>query len=649
MMAGQGYHLEVATTKAEDAIDMNPAKSRVVTILKKLEERIHTLDGLLPAVNIFEDDVLVTDKWDHLTIRPAQAGSGRPLKSRKVYASNHPGEEGRQGRLQLEVVTKHHMPYKINIHKEDGSTTTKTLTDCAEHGLMVLHHPETIKVYECVELADSLRAVYSEINLRSDWDEWNMDDTPPDIPWAGTPTVSDPAWDHLFASTNPEILQALKAHADSIKDTLPQKHKHKNKTINELGIFRYNDFFMHAFPRAQRVPGEGLIRVAQTVIHKGKPHIIHPFYTDRAALIDTESLAEEAADIMVESHTKDGFPFFLPTDATSSLPPTPNFGGGAARHITLLFSDPGIRGLSPAYMAKIKKDFPAHGFGFNRPINYRDVMGYKETHLDPATQPQDLARERAKQKTNTTITEAEAGPIKEPPNDQSKHTDLDVIQATKNPQCAVILAPVSNFARLHVTPMGHDILKALKQFVSDDGDMIDDPDVDFLDPDLSRAVQLSAPPNTNLSNGIPLDNVTLQMAQGSSCALLPCTPHAGAGLAERDTHRNIRIHIVLHKLPPPFPTHKDQSSAAYVSPPILRHFCGKRPSTHHPHNPCQAETLALHHSCTWPPFFLHSLTRTNSQVERKTQRPRPPRTWGPFRPCQHHGQDKYRGPSGTDT
>ncbi len=79
--------------------------------------------------------------------------------------------------------------------------------------------------------------------------------------------------------------------------------------------------------------------------------------------------------------------------------------------------------------------------------------------------------------------------------------------------------------------------------------------------------------------GIPLEQVTLQMSRGISCALLPCTPHAGAGLKERDAHRNLRIHIVLFHLPPDLPTSEDQASAAYISPPILPQFCGKTPTT----------------------------------------------------------------------
>jgi hypothetical protein len=125
-------------------------------------------------------------------------------------------------------------------------------------------------------------------------------------------------------------------------------------------------------------------------------------------------------------------------------------------------------------------------------------------------------------------------------------------------------------------------MRGLKELVSENGALIEDPDVNYLDHKLSRAMHLSAPPNTNLSMGIPLEQITLQMSRGSSCALLPCTPHAGAGLEERDTHRNIRLHIVLYPNPPPLPTSADQASAAYVSPPILHQFCGKIPKDIHP-------------------------------------------------------------------
>jgi hypothetical protein len=90
--------------------------------------------------------------------------------------------------------------------------------------------------------------------------------------------------------------------------------------------------------------------------------------------------------MMVESHTKEGVQFFTPTNDTNALPPTPNFGGGAARHVTLLSlvaSDPGIRGLPPSYMSQTAAAFQNIAFNFNRPINYSDVTGYKETHGRP--------------------------------------------------------------------------------------------------------------------------------------------------------------------------------------------------------------------------------------------------------------------------
>jgi hypothetical protein len=280
------------------------------------------------------------------------------------------------------------MPFKINIRQADGSITTKPLEECAAQGLLVLHHPDATKIYENQEVANALRAIYTRLRLRSDWESWDMDETPEDIPWAGTPTVNNSAWNNLFASTNPDIQQALKKHASEIKEKRPTKITHKHNTVNELGIFRHGNFFMHAFQRALKVPGEGLIRIARTVVHNGKTHTIHPFFTDRKALVDTESLMEQVADIIVASHTKDGEPFFTPTAATRALPPTPNFGGGAARHITLLTSDPGILGLSAAYMTQLENDYPEYDFGFNRPINLRDVMGYIELHRDPATEAQ---------------------------------------------------------------------------------------------------------------------------------------------------------------------------------------------------------------------------------------------------------------------
>jgi hypothetical protein len=477
------------------------------------------------------------------------------------------------------------MPYKINIRQADGSITIKPLEECAAQGLLVLHHPDAIKIYEDQEVANALRTIYTLLGLRTDWETWNMDSTPVGIPWAGTPTVNNSAWNNLFASTNPKIQQALTKHASDTKERKPTKARHKHNTINELGIFRYGDLFMHAFPRAHRVPGEGLIRIAQTVMHKGTPHTIHPFFTDQRALVDTEALMEQVTDIIVESHTKDGEPFFPPTAASSALPPTPNFGGGMARHITLLASDPGILGLSAAYMAQLEIDFPGYDFGFNRPINLRNAMGYIELHRDPATEFQGQAARPTKKRAEATTREVGDRPIKRPCKKQSWHTDLAVIQATSKPACAVILAPVSNTSQLHVAPMGQDLMRGLKELVSENGSLNEDPDANYLDPNISRALHLSAPPNTNLSMGIPLEQVTLQMSRGTSCALLPCTPHAGAGLAERDTHRNLRIHIILYPSPPPFPTSADQSSAAYISPPILHQFSGKIPQhTHHLHH-----------------------------------------------------------------
>jgi hypothetical protein len=102
-------------------------------------------------------------------------------------------------------------------------------------------------------------------------------------------------------------------------------------------------------------------------------------------------------------------------------------------------------------MEKTAADFPQFGFNFNRPLNYREVTGYKETHVDPEADQQGSATPAK-----------DEGPIKAPTGDQSKHTDLGVPQATSSPMCAVLLAPVSNTSKLHVTPMGQDVLAALK-------------------------------------------------------------------------------------------------------------------------------------------------------------------------------------------
>jgi hypothetical protein len=468
------------------------------------------------------------------------------------------------------------MPYKIYIQKEPGAKKIlKPLMECINQGLLVLHHPETTKVYEDEGLLRTMKDIYHNLDLPTDWENWDVDDTPATVPWAGTPTSSHPAWDDLFASTNKKILLALKNLTEKKKQSLKNNSSDDgyipHGTINELGILRHGETFMHAFPRAQRVPGKGLIRVAQSILYKGRHRVIHPFFTDRRALLHTEELVEKASDIMVESHTKEGFPFFTPTHDTERLPPTPNFGGGAARHVTLLASDPGIRGLPPSYMTQTEKEFPNVGFNFNRPMNYRDTMGYKETHVDPEADSQEA----------TPLPE-ELGPIKAPTGDQSKHTDLGVPQATSRPLCAVLLAPISSSSRLHVCPMGQDVLLALKNYTQEEGTEADAEDVDFLDESLSRAVHLTAPPNTNLSNGIPLDTITLQMSQGQSCALLPCTPHAGAGLFETDTNRNLRLHIVLFNREPPLPTSMSQTAEAFISPPIFRQFCGERPQNFAP-------------------------------------------------------------------
>ena len=214
-------------------------------------------------------------------------------------------------------------------------------------------------------------------------------------------------------------------------------------------------------------------------------------------------------------------------------------------------------------MEETASDFPQFVFSFNRPLNYRDVTGYKEHLVDPEADPQDempLKKDK--------------GHFKAPTGDQSKHTDLGVHQATNSPMCAIILAPISSSSKLHVTPMGHDVMAALKNHTSIQGSMADYDDFDFLDKDLSREVHLSAPPNTNLSNGIPLESVMLQLSQGQSCALLPCTPHAGAGISKRNTDRNFRLHIVLYHCLPPLLTSLNQTSGAYISTPLFHQFCG---------------------------------------------------------------------------
>jgi hypothetical protein len=98
-------------------------------MLQKIEEHIHTMDGLMPFINIFEGDVLVHNKWDSQTIKPSHAGSGLPKKSRKFYADSHPGKEGPQGRLQLEV--SHALQ---NLHPEGHQHKNNKAT----HGL---HQP----------------------------------------------------------------------------------------------------------------------------------------------------------------------------------------------------------------------------------------------------------------------------------------------------------------------------------------------------------------------------------------------------------------------------------------------------------------------------------------------------------------------------
>jgi hypothetical protein len=71
----------------------------------------------------------------------------------------------------------------------------------------------TIKVYEDEGLLLTLKNLYKSLNLPTDWDNWDVDNTPITVPWAGTPSSSDPEWDDLFASTNKKILLALTREA----------------------------------------------------------------------------------------------------------------------------------------------------------------------------------------------------------------------------------------------------------------------------------------------------------------------------------------------------------------------------------------------------------------------------------------------------
>jgi hypothetical protein len=178
MFAGLGYHFEVATTKTEDIRGTDLADTKAAALMRKIEQRFNTLDGFLPDVNIFDDDVLVEDEWDEFTIKPDRDQPSQPLTSRKVYGTNHPGEPGTQGRTQLEIVTEHHMPYKLNIRQADGSIKIKPLEECAAQGLLVLHHPDATKIYEDQEFATALRNIYSLLGLKTDWETWDMDRTP---------------------------------------------------------------------------------------------------------------------------------------------------------------------------------------------------------------------------------------------------------------------------------------------------------------------------------------------------------------------------------------------------------------------------------------------------------------------------------------
>jgi hypothetical protein len=139
-------------------------------------------------------------------------------------------------------------------------------------------------------------------------------------------------------------------------------------------------------------------------------------------------------------------------------------------------------------MTQLENDYPEYDFGFNRPINLRDVMGYIELHRDPATEAQAPAARPSKRKATAPPLEAGDRPIKRPCKKQSWHTDLAVIQATSKPACAVILAPISNTSRLHVAPMGQDLIRGLKELVSEDGSLIENPDVNYLDHNISRAI-----------------------------------------------------------------------------------------------------------------------------------------------------------------
>jgi hypothetical protein len=75
MFAGLWYHFEVATTKTEDMLETDLAHTRVAALMRKIEQRFNTLDGFLPDVNIFEDDVRMGRIHNQARPRPAQPAS----------------------------------------------------------------------------------------------------------------------------------------------------------------------------------------------------------------------------------------------------------------------------------------------------------------------------------------------------------------------------------------------------------------------------------------------------------------------------------------------------------------------------------------------------------------------------------------------
>jgi hypothetical protein len=110
----------------------------------------------------------------------------------------------------------------------------------------------------------------------------------------------------------------------------------------------------------------------------------------------------------------------------------------SARHITIISTFPGTLGLLANYAKNAEENFPSMTFTLNKPMNLCQVFSYRDS-LNYLQSPSELVPDDR--------------PNKGPSKRQAIHADMDAPQATEKPMCTVILAPITDNAEPHITPM----------------------------------------------------------------------------------------------------------------------------------------------------------------------------------------------------